>query len=76
MHLICFVQPEDVEKAQAILDTVKRGATYGAKAVGEYGTAWGKVPRIFRIPVDVLEDAGIRNFALPNVGGLQLMQGY
>jgi hypothetical protein len=76
MHLICFVDPCDVEKAQEILDGVQFGATKGAKAVGKYSdpVVRATVPKIYRISVDRLDDAGIKNFALLNVGADQLLE--
>jgi hypothetical protein len=76
MHLICFVQSADVEKAQSILDEVQWGATKGAKAVGKYSdpAVRGQVPKIYRISVDRLDDAGIKNFALLNLGADQLLE--
>jgi hypothetical protein len=76
MHLICFVQPADVERAQELLDAVQFGATKGAKAVAGYASpvVRSMVPRIFRISVDRLDDEGIKNFALMSTGGDQLLE--
>lgn len=76
MHLICFVEPADVERAQSILDEVQWGATKGAKAVPGYSSPVVRtlVPKLFRIGIDRLEEAEIKNFALMSTGGEQVLE--
>lgn len=73
-HLVVFVPIEELERAEAFCASVIDGPLKGAVVSTKYAQAWSRLPKWARVRVSELNDAGIRNFAVLNIGGEQLLE--
>lgn len=73
-HLVVFVPDHEMQAAREFIARVTDGPLKGAQVSPKYAQAWGRLPKWARVRVDELTAAGIRNFAVLNVGGDQLLE--